>query len=251
MAKPIGDEVITTDDFYGEGYDNLPLMQGGMLKVDPTATAVGAEKLLKPNDDVPDPNVPEVKPLVFTKDLPATLTVSAGDVLELSTAVEGGVEPYTVVWSKGGQVQANKTDLTWTVAPSSGGGAASGHAGIYLVKVTDAEGTTITSQSCNVIVKVKTVTGKGNITGKKAGDTLADTDLFNYSSATSTALAASKADVTNVTGTDVTWNNSTKTLKIADTLTNPGADITLSFTVGTGVSKSGTIVLKAVAAATP
>lgn len=248
MAKPIGDEVITTDDFYGKGYDNLPLMQGGMLKVDPSATEVGDEKLLKPTDNVPDPNAPPV-PLGFTEtgNLPDKQAFSAGDRIELTVQVQGGSEPYSYQWRKSGSPIAGKTSKDYLLTDN----AAKSHEGVYTCVVTDAEGTSIISQGMNITVKVKTVTGKGNITGKKAGDTLADTDLFTYSSATSTALAASKADVTNVTGTDVTWNNSTKTLKIADTLTNPGADITLSFTVGTGVSKSGTIVLKAVAAATP
>ncbi len=78
---------------------------------------------------------------------------------------------------------------------------------------------------------------------KKAGNVLSVADLFTL---TNGAVAA---DITGVTGTDVTWNNTAKTLTIANPVTTPGADITLTFTVGSGVTKAGTLVLKAVAAA--
>lgn len=63
--------------------------------------------------------------------------------------------------------------------------------------------------------------------------------MFNY------ANGASKADVTAVTGTKVTWDNTAKTLTIADDVT--AGDIALTFTVGSGVTKAGTVTLKAVA----
>lgn len=101
----------------------------------------------------------------------------------------------------------------------------------------------------NVLFKdaaaVKTVTGKGNITGKAAGAVLTDADLFTYSG------GATNADVTGVSATvpaDVVWDNTAKTLTIADAPSGGVADITLSFTVGAGVTKAGTLVLKAVAA---
>lgn len=57
--RPIGDGVVTTDDFIAKGYDFVPLYMGGMLKVDPTAfysdatLATLEEKVVKPTDKAP------------------------------------------------------------------------------------------------------------------------------------------------------------------------------------------------------
>lgn len=85
----------------------------------------------------------------------------------------------------------------------------------------------------------KTVTGKGDVSGKKGGDVIPDTALFDYSN------GASKADVTAVTGTKVTWDNTAKTLTIADDVT--AGDIALAFTLASGVTKAGSVTLKGVA----
>lgn len=54
----------------------------------------------------------------------------------------------------------------------------------------------------------KVVTGKGEITGKKAGDILQATELFDFTG------GASADDIASVTGDGVTWNSEQKTLKI-------------------------------------
>lgn len=86
----------------------------------------------------------------------------------------------------------------------------------------------------------KEVAGKGNIADKKAGDVVADSELFTYK------RGATKADVTAVTGTGVTWDNTAKTLTIGEDVS--AGDIALAFTVASGVTKFGSVTLKGVAA---
>lgn len=91
----------------------------------------------------------------------------------------------------------------------------------------------------------KTVTGKGNITGKKQGEVIPASDLFAY------AGGATIADVASVTVTPATgaaaWDNTAKTLTIDDAAV-VGDDINVDFTTAAGVTKAGTIVIKSVAA---
>lgn len=229
MAKPIGDEVITTDDWIAKNYDNLPLYMGGMLKVDPSATVVADEKVLKPTDvAIKNPNV-----LMFSVDLPPTASYDAGSRIDLSVTVIGGKPPYKYQWRKTGNPIAGKTDSDYLLTDN----ASKAHEGVYSCQVTDQVGNVITSQGVNITIKVKTVTAKTGIT-KPAGSVIPAADLFTFSTATSTALAASAADVTGVTGTGATWDNTKKELTL--TAAASATPLALTFTVGAGVVRSPT-----------
>ena len=134
----------------------------------------------------------------------------------------------TVTANNGGTVSAGNTSVT----PTARG-----------VTTVTAKFTGATDTITNTITVTPVVTGKGDVAGKKAGDVIPASDLFTYTN------GATSADITGVTGTDVTWNNTAKTLTVAGTLTTPGADINLAFTTASGVTKTGAIRLTSVAAA--
>lgn len=86
-------------------------------------------------------------PLAFLSDLPATMDVATGDVLDLAVVMQGGSAPYTYVWKKGTTALSGKTSSALNI-PS----VAAGDAGEYTCEVTDATGTTMTSAKCTVTV---------------------------------------------------------------------------------------------------
>ncbi|ECZ5235204.1 hypothetical protein AH156_19630 [Salmonella enterica subsp. enterica serovar Enteritidis] len=90
----------------------------------------------------------------------------------------------------------------------------------------------------NVTVLAKTVTGKGNITGKAPSDDVDLADIVTLSN------GAAESDITDITGTDVTYSTATKKLTIG---ASASGDIPLTITAASGVDVKGTAVLKAVA----
>ncbi|WP_258964100.1 immunoglobulin domain-containing protein, partial [Klebsiella pneumoniae] len=74
--------------------------------------------------------------LAFTTNLTATKAVTAGSVLNMSVAVDGGTAPYTYVWKKDGSAVSGQTTATFNKA-----NAAAGDAGVYTCEVTDSAAT--------------------------------------------------------------------------------------------------------------
>nr|UVX89094.1 MAG: hypothetical protein [Bacteriophage sp.] len=168
-----------------------------------------------------------VSVLAKKADVNGTIGTAVGTSTLFSYPASVGPTDLTLTANNGATVSAGNTSITPTAR------------GVTTVTAKLGSSNSVTAN----ITVTPVVTGKGDITGKKAGDVLSVADLFTL---TNGAVAA---DITGVTGTDVTWNNTAKTLTIANPVTTPGADITLAFTVGSGVTKAGTLVLKAVAAA--
>nr|UVM84367.1 MAG: hypothetical protein [Bacteriophage sp.] len=139
----IGNGVVTTDEVIKQGYDFVGLKMAGMLKVqEPT---VEQDLTIKGDEQYYPPG--HVFPLAFTTDLPTT----APDVYlnnnetfgPLTVAVKGGVEPYTYQWKRGA---ANVGSNSPTFGPSTVDSVfPSNGAFNWSCVVTDAEGTTITS----------------------------------------------------------------------------------------------------------
>lgn len=144
---------------------------------------------------------------------------------------------------------AAEADLTLTVSPTASATVSTDKktievkaAGTITVKAKIGAGTevsaTITATAATPPAP-KTITGKGDVTGKTGGTEVDYADLFTPSN------GAALSDVASVSGTDVTDDNAGKKIKLADAA---AGDITLTFTVGSGITKAGTVVLKAVTA---
>ncbi|EAM6792327.1 hypothetical protein E0G74_01035 [Salmonella enterica] len=144
---------------------------------------------------------------------------------------------------------AAEADLTLTVSPTASGTVSTDKktievkaAGTITVKAKIGTGTevsaTITATAATPPAP-KTITGKGDVTGKTGGTEVDYADLFTPSN------GAALSDVASVSGTNVTDDNAGKKIKLADAA---AGDITLTFTVGSGITKAGTVVLKAVTA---
>lgn len=87
-------------------------------------------------------------PLVLTKDLPASLSVTEGtNELFLEITASGGKPPYTYAWYKGAS-KLGSTGTSYGPVPS----AATSHAGNYRAEVTDSAGTVVKSTTCVVTV---------------------------------------------------------------------------------------------------
>ena len=136
----IGAGVITTDDVLAQGYDFIPLFQGGMAKV-PADVAAAQSK------DVTGAAYTKPSPLKLTTDLAATKTVAKGAALELKVVPAGGVAPYSVTWFKGGSAVQTLGSSTLNL-----GAATLDMAGSYHAEVYDAAGKEIQSTTCVVTV---------------------------------------------------------------------------------------------------
>ncbi|HCX5186871.1 TPA: hypothetical protein OZT99_000741 [Escherichia coli] len=86
--------------------------------------------------------------LVFVADLPSTKTAAVGDNFEIGVQVSGGVPPYKYDWYKNG-VHTGLSTSTTTIDFNN---ATTADNGVRQVKVTDYNGTTITSTPCTVTV---------------------------------------------------------------------------------------------------
>lgn len=136
----IGAGVITTDDVLAQGYDFVPLFQGGMAKV-PAAVAAAQSK------DITGAAYTKPVALKLTTDLAATKTVAEGAALELKVVPAGGVAPYSVTWFKGGSAVQTLGSSTLNL-----GAATLDMAGSYHAEVYDAAGKEIQSTTCVVTV---------------------------------------------------------------------------------------------------
>lgn len=86
--------------------------------------------------------------LAFSTDLPATKSVATGAALTLGpVAVTGGKTPYTYAWSKNGVTISGATSATYNKAAAD-----SNDVGLYVCRVSDANGAAINSQGCDVTV---------------------------------------------------------------------------------------------------
>lgn len=170
-----------------------------------------------------------VKPIITAKaNPPSILTGQAGK----------GAADYFTIAPTGAAMTLSI--VSGTAATIVGGlvtpGAAGTAGGTVKVK---AESPNADPVEIDILITVpKKVIGKGNITGKAPDSVIPADELFDYEG------GASKADVTAVTGTGVTWDNKAKTLTV-DHMAADG-DITVSFTAG--VAKSGTITIKDIVA---
>lgn len=86
--------------------------------------------------------------LVFVADLPSTKAAAVGDDFELSVQVSGGVAPYKYDWYKNGI----HTGLSTSTTTLDFDNVTAADNGVRQVKVTDYNGTTITSTACTVTV---------------------------------------------------------------------------------------------------
>lgn len=136
----IGAGVITTDDVLAQGYDFVPLFQGGMAKV-PADVAAAQSK------DVTGAAYTKPAALKLTTDLAATKSVAVGAALELKVVPAGGVAPYSVTWFKGGSAIQTLGSSTLNL-----GAATLDMAGSYHAEVYDAAGKEIQSTTCVVTV---------------------------------------------------------------------------------------------------
>lgn len=136
----IGAGVITTDDVLAQGYDFVPLFQGGMAKV-PADVAAAQSK------DVTGAAYTKPAALKLTTDLAATKSVVVGAALELKVVPAGGVAPYSVTWFKGGSAVQTLGSSTLNL-----GAATLDMAGSYHAEVYDAAGKEIQSTTCVVTV---------------------------------------------------------------------------------------------------
>lgn len=136
----IGAGVITTDDVLAQGYDFVPLFQGGMAKV-PADVAAAQSK------DVTGAAYTKPAALKLTTDLAATKSVAVGTALELKVVPAGGVAPYSVTWFKGGSAVQTLGSSTLNL-----GAATLDMAGSYHAEVYDAAGKEIQSTTCVVTV---------------------------------------------------------------------------------------------------
>lgn len=136
----IGAGVITTDDVLAQGYDFIPLFQGGMAKVPADVAAAQAK-------DVTGAAYTKPSPLKLTTDLAATKSVAVGAALELKVVPAGGVAPYSVTWFKGGSAVQTLGSSTLNL-----GAATLDMAGSYHAEVYDAAGKEIQSTTCVVTV---------------------------------------------------------------------------------------------------
>ena len=135
----IGAGVITTDDVLAQGYDFVPLFQGGMAKV-PADVAAAQSK------DITGAAYTKPVALKLTTDLAAT-KVAEGAALELKVVPAGGVAPYSVTWFKGGSAVQTLGSSTLNL-----GAATLDMAGSYHAEVYDAAGKEIQSTTCVVTV---------------------------------------------------------------------------------------------------
>ena len=136
----IGAGVITTDDVLAQGYDFVPLFQGGMAKV-PADVAAAQSK------DITGAAYTKPAALSLTTDLAATKTVAKGAALELAVVATGGVAPYSVTWFKGGSAIQTLGSSTLNL-----GAATLNMAGSYHAEVYDAAGKEIQSTTCVVTI---------------------------------------------------------------------------------------------------
>ncbi|MEG5932539.1 hypothetical protein UXN85_20955 [Enterobacter hormaechei] len=170
-----------------------------------------------------------VKPIITKKANPPRI--------ETGQAGKGAADYFTIAPTGAAMTLSI---VSGTAATIVGGlitpGAAGAAGGTVKVK---AESPNADPVEIDVLINVpKKVIGKGNITGKAPDSVIPADELFDYEG------GASKADVTAVTGTGVTWDNKAKTLTV-DHMAADG-DITVSFTAG--VAKSGTITIKDIVA---
>jgi len=86
--------------------------------------------------------------LVFVADLPSTKTAAVGDDFELGVQVSGGVAPYKYDWYKNG-IHTGLSTSTTTIDFDN---ATTADNGVRQVKVTDYNGTTITSTANTLTV---------------------------------------------------------------------------------------------------
>lgn len=167
---------------------------------------------------------------------PSTATLGTAFTLTWKGGT-GAAGQYDITGSVGTDkpVQQTVTGQTATITPD-----ASAKTGDWVIVVTDnATKETITATiAVSAPAPVKTITGKGDITGKKTLDVIPADDLFTYAN-------TDKSGITDVTASPAkaTWNKTAKTLTIAK---DASGDITLTFTVGAGINKAGTVVLKGV-----
>ena len=82
----------------------------------------------------------------LTVSLPATLTVTVGDAINIAGTITGGVAPLSYAWKKGSTAVGGNSP-TYNVPT-----AAAGNAGSYTLTVTDATGKFVTSNACAVTV---------------------------------------------------------------------------------------------------
>lgn len=136
----IGAGVITTDDVLAQGYDFLPLQQGGMVKV-PADVAAAVNK------DVTGAAYTKPAALSLSTDLTPTKSVEVGAALTLAVVPTGGVAPYSVTWLKGGSAIQTLGSSTLNL-----GAATLDMAGAYHAEVYDAAGKEIQSTTCVVTV---------------------------------------------------------------------------------------------------
>jgi len=86
--------------------------------------------------------------LVFVADLPSTKNAAVGSSFDIGVQVSGGVAPYKYDWYKNGI----HTGLSISTTTIDFDNATTADNGVRQVKVTDYNGTTITSTACTVTV---------------------------------------------------------------------------------------------------
>lgn len=152
-VPPIGSNVITTDDVYEAGYDFVPLMGAGMLKVQ--QGTVDGDLTVKGDTEF------DIVPLSFTTS-PAGSTVAEGGNISVSAVVAGGVAPYTYEWYRQNTKSTYPVVTTSTlIDPAKNASAATANlvikdaaaedAGTYWVKVRDSADNIIASGDAAVV----------------------------------------------------------------------------------------------------
>lgn len=154
-VPPIGSNVITTDDVYEAGYDYVPLMGAGMLKVQ--SATVDGDLTIKGDTEF------DIVPMSFTTS-PAGSTVAEGGDISVSVAVAGGIAPYTYEWFRQNTKSTYPVVTTSTlIDPAKNATAATANlviedataedAGTYWVRVRDSADNIIASGD-SAVVKV-------------------------------------------------------------------------------------------------
>ncbi|HGX3708879.1 TPA: hypothetical protein ACNEJR_003640 [Escherichia coli] len=170
----------------------------------------------------------------------ATITVAAAPAPKVDVPYAQGDIKVTFAGTTGAgtatKTSTDKTGTTVAIAPTSG----LSNGGSVTATVTANAGYTVNSQqSLTFSYPVsglaaapapKTVNGK-TLDAQVGGTAIAADDLFAYGG------GANKSNVTNVTGTKTTWDDSAKTLTLDDDATG---DITLTFDVAGGATKGST-----------